>query len=150
MKKVRRFHLYLGMLFSPAIIFFAFTGALQTLGLHEARQDPGGSAYKWIVTAAEIHKNQRLKKPSKSATSSFDKITANKSAGISSGGGRTQTIYRVSLLKWFVLMMACGLITTAFLGIYLAFRYTNNRRVLLLVLIAGVALPLCLLILGDH
>ena len=55
---MRLVHLYLGIFTAPALIFFAFTGALQTFSLHETTR---GSAYKppaWAVTLGQIHKKQ--------------------------------------------------------------------------------------------
>jgi hypothetical protein len=37
LKLARQLHLYLGTLFAPSIIFFAFTGSLQLFGLHEGQ-----------------------------------------------------------------------------------------------------------------
>ena len=54
----RSVHLYLGVFISPALLFFAFTGALQTFSLHETTQ---GSSYKppaWIASLAQLHKKQ--------------------------------------------------------------------------------------------
>jgi hypothetical protein len=54
----RLLHLYLGVFTAPALIFFAFTGALQTFSLHETTR---GSSYKppaWAVTLGQIHKKQ--------------------------------------------------------------------------------------------
>jgi hypothetical protein len=54
----RLIHLYLGIFTAPALIFFAFTGALQTFSLHETTR---GSTYKppaWAVTLGQIHKKQ--------------------------------------------------------------------------------------------
>ncbi|QHS50476.1 PepSY domain-containing protein [Edaphobacter sp. 12200R-103] len=54
----RLIHLYLGIFTAPALIFFAFTGALQTFSLHETTR---GSSYKppaWAVTLGQIHKKQ--------------------------------------------------------------------------------------------
>src|ERR1700755_957221 len=56
LKYVRLTHLYLGVFISPALLFFAFTGALQTFSLHETT---AGSSYKppaWAVTLGQIHK----------------------------------------------------------------------------------------------
>src|SRR5580700_7720428 len=55
---LRKVHLYIGIFTTPALLFFAFTGALQTFSLHETTQ---GSSYKppaWIATLAQIHKKQ--------------------------------------------------------------------------------------------
>ncbi len=35
LKYTRLVHLYLGVFITPALLFFAFTGALQTFSLHE-------------------------------------------------------------------------------------------------------------------
>jgi PepSY-associated TM region len=54
----RLVHLYIGVFTAPALLFFAFTGALQTFSLHEATR---GSSYKppaWAVTLAQLHKKQ--------------------------------------------------------------------------------------------
>jgi len=58
LKFFRQIHLYIGIFISPALLFFAFTGALQTFSLHETTQ---GSSYKppaWIATLAQVHKKQ--------------------------------------------------------------------------------------------
>src|ERR1700755_2432728 len=58
LKYVRLTHLYLGVFISPALLFFAFTGALQTFSLHETTR---GSSYKppaWAVVLGQIHKKQ--------------------------------------------------------------------------------------------
>src|ERR1700745_3679843 len=58
LKYLRLIHLYFGVFIAPAILFFAFTGALQTFSLHETTR---GSSYKppaWAVILAHIHKKQ--------------------------------------------------------------------------------------------
>lgn len=60
LKLARQWHFYLGTLFAPSIIFFAFSGAMQLFGLHEIRP---GRAYQppaWIQKMGSIHKNQTL------------------------------------------------------------------------------------------
>src|SRR5438309_1581798 len=66
MKTIRQLHLYLGLFFAPSIIFFAFTGALQTFSLHENKH-PGDHHPQWIATLASVHKDQELpvKRPPK-------------------------------------------------------------------------------------
>lgn len=60
---LRKFHLYLGTLFAPAIIFFAASGILQVIGLHEAEDADAAQPPAWIVTLASIHKDQHLPRP---------------------------------------------------------------------------------------
>jgi hypothetical protein len=58
LKYLRLIHLYLGVFITPALLFFAFTGALQTFSLHETTR---GSSYKppaWAVVLGQIHKKQ--------------------------------------------------------------------------------------------
>src|SRR6185437_924588 len=65
LKRIRSLHLYLGIFITPALLFFAFTGALQTFSLHETTR---GSSYKppaWIATLAQIHKKQTMTVPVK-------------------------------------------------------------------------------------
>src|SRR3954462_9298035 len=58
-KAARQLHLYLGLFFAPSIIFFAFTGCLQTFSFHE-NKNPGDHHPQWIATLASIHKDQVL------------------------------------------------------------------------------------------
>ena len=63
LKFLRAAHLYLGVFTAPALLFFAFTGALQTFGLHEGAR---GSDYKppaWLEAMAHLHKKQSLEVP---------------------------------------------------------------------------------------
>lgn len=82
LRYTRLVHLYIGVFIAPALLFFAFTGALQTFSLHETTR---GSSYKppaWIVMLSQIHKKQtpivparRLPPPEKAT----DKPVADKS-----------------------------------------------------------------------
>src|SRR5271170_5358963 len=58
LRVLRKLHLYIGVFTTPALLFFAITGAMQTFSLHETTQ---GSSYKppaWIATLAQLHKKQ--------------------------------------------------------------------------------------------
>ena len=57
-KYLRLVHFYLGVFFAPTIIFFSFSGALQTFSLHENHQ--GKPGIPWVTALAEVHKNQRV------------------------------------------------------------------------------------------
>jgi hypothetical protein len=63
LKTSRLLHLYLGVFTTPALIFFAFTGFVQTFSLHEATR---GSDYKppqILVNLGQLHKKQTLVVP---------------------------------------------------------------------------------------
>jgi hypothetical protein len=119
MKRIRQIHFYLGVFFAPLVILFALSGALQTFRLQES---PKGSAYippAWIVKLADIHKDQR--------------------AAHEAGSRPSAT------LKWFVVLMAVGLISTSLLGIYMAFKYNRDKRLVFGLIILGFVIPFVLL-----
>ena len=67
LKFLRKIHLYIGIFTTPALLFFAITGALQTFSLHETTQ---GSNYKppaWIASLAQLHKKQTTVVPPRRA-----------------------------------------------------------------------------------
>lgn len=119
MKRIRQIHFYLGVFFAPLIILFALSGALQTFRLQES---PKGSTYtppSWIVKLADVHKDQR--------------------AAHEPGSRRSLP------LQWFVVIMSLGLISTSILGIYMAFKYNRDKRLVIGLTILGLAIPLALL-----
>ena len=59
MQSIRRYHLYLGVFFAPAIFLFALSGALQTFRLQEEK-GWGGTPPALFVLLASIHKDSRL------------------------------------------------------------------------------------------
>ena len=103
------------------IILFAFSGALQTFRLQETPKG-GSSTYTppaWIVKLADIHKDQRA----------------------AHEPGRQRSLS----LQWFVVVMSIGLISTSLLGIYMAFKYIRDKRLVLGLIILGFVIPLLLL-----
>ena len=63
LKSSRLFHLYSGVFLTPALLFFAFTGGIQTFSLHETTR---GSSYKppaILVELGQLHKKQTLVVP---------------------------------------------------------------------------------------
>jgi hypothetical protein len=95
----------------------------------------------WVEVVAQIHKNQKTtvgrKQPESPEVSAVD--------------SRQTKINDVPmarvLLKWFVLIMALGIILTTCLGMYMSFVYNKSQRLLWCLLISGSALPAALLLL---
>lgn len=145
MKRVRKIHLYLGMLFAPAIVSFAITGAIQTLGLHEAKKGDTRSPPVWIVRLAEVHKNQRLVKPPKPANDSDQRSTAQQPSATTENSAHLGAA--IIALKIWIVFMAAGLVATTLLGIYMSFKYHRDKRIVLGLLLIGAALPITLLLL---
>ena len=156
-------HLYLGIFTAPALIFFAFTGALQTFSLHETTR---GSSYKppaWAVTLGQIHKKQTpvvRKRPTESAvaantpTDRRPHISADQPAG--AGRAISPAAAPVPLeipsgrkhhplpLKIFFLMVSIGLCLSTVTGIYMSYKYMRNRTTITVLLILGLVVPFVL------
>jgi hypothetical protein len=167
LKYFRLIHLYLGVFITPALLFFAFTGALQTFSLHETTR---GSSYKppaWAVVLGQIHKKQtpvvpvrKVPPPPDRPEKSGDKPTdKSQSASLSVA---TQSASNASPkpsdapapkphnalpLKIFFLFVSIGLFTSTLTGLYMSYKYIRNRTLITAILIAGVVIPVLLTIL---
>jgi hypothetical protein len=155
LKQARQLHLYLGTLFAPSIIFFAFTGSLQLFGLHEGQP---GEAYQppiWVQKLASIHKDQtvsekhgpppRLVGEQKRPPESDE---ARRPPQLPEGGHRDEKRGPNKLtlaLKWFFLATAVGLTSSTMLGIYMAFKYNRSRALVWGLLLLGTAIPVALI-----
>jgi hypothetical protein len=173
LKYTRLIHLYLGVFTAPALLFFAFTGALQTFSLHETTR---GSSYKppaWAVTLGQIHKKQttvvpvrKLPPPDKPADQPdkpndkpTEKPTTDKSqstppaaqpapnAPPKSPEAPAQKPHNALPLKIFFLVVAIGLFVSTLTGLYMSYKYIRNRTLITAILIAGIVIPILLTIL---
>jgi hypothetical protein len=155
LKTFRQIHLYIGIFISPAILFFALTGALQTFSLHETTR---GSDYKppsWIVTLAQLHKKQTATVPVRKPAAPDAKPKAEKPAEAPAVSAappvapvpKPPPLPQKSHLpmKIFFLIVALGLFTSTVTGIYMAYRFGRNKWVVTGLLVAGVVVPLVLL-----
>jgi hypothetical protein len=149
LKFSRQIHRYLGLFIAPALIFFAFTGALQTFSLHETTQ---GSDYKppaWIATLAQIHKKQTDVVPVRKPKPGPDKIPTDKAAKSDKPADPNAPPApkpKTHLpMKVFFLVVAVGLLISSVTGIYMAYRYGGSKLVTTSLLLAGVVVPVVLL-----
>jgi hypothetical protein len=146
LRNIRLLHRYLGLFFSPAILVFAFSGAIQTFNLHQANTRTGYLPPTWVVEMAQIHKKQTMSLPkekTKPASPELDTrdAVAPKKASASASAKSSW------LFKCFVLVMSVGLMVTTLLGIYMAFRYGGSPLLVWGMLTAGTLLPAALLFL---
>jgi len=157
LRVLRKLHLYLGVFTAPALLFFAFTGALQTFSLHETTQ---GSNYRppaWIASLAQLHKKQttdvpvRRPRPDGSPERLAAKAPATPASALPQPPERQSTVTPGPKpkghlpMKIFFLLIAVGLFLSTLTGIYMAYRYSRSRLIITGVLLAGVVLPLLLL-----
>jgi len=164
LKYTRLIHLYLGVFIAPALIFFAFTGALQTFSLHETTR---GSSYKppaWAVILGQIHKKQTpivpLKKippPDKQADKASHESNAERPQGSSPSQpapidssqptpAAAPKPHNPLPLKCFFLLVAIGLFTSTLSGLYMSYKYIRNRTRITTILLAGIVIPILLTI----
>lgn len=144
MKKIRLIHRYLGLFLSPALLFFSFSGALQTFDLHSAKKATGYVPQPWIVVMAQIHKKQTISAPKEKT-----KATKPDSEPTDPGTQKAGAVRRKSTrpMKWFVLAVSVGFIVTTLIGIYMAIAYGGDSRLVWVTLAAGTVLPAAFLLL---
>ena len=155
MRRWRQIHNLLAAFFAPAILFFAFSGALQTFSLHENK---GGGPYQppaWIVALASVHKDQHLPYPKPPATTQEDGAQDEGAPGKSAHGpeahkapaAHPQRRRSALPLKIFVLAVAIGLIATALIGLWIGLSNRTTRRNTLIMMALGTLAPVALLFL---
>ena len=145
LRRLRQLHLYVAVFFAPAIIFFGFSGIVQTYGLHETRGTPG-----WVKVMASLHQHQRLHrperperpKPATAPASDHDRPVGGDHDAPPPGG------YTVGMagLKLFTGLMGLGLVTASLLGIAVALGTRSTRRVSIVMLVVGLLLPVALIL----
>ena len=114
LKTLRTVHMYLGFFFAPLLIFFVITGCCQMMNLHEQRKSAVFSP------RAEF----------------FDKLSR-----VHMRGGKHKG--QASLpFRLVVLAMTVGFVTTTVLGVWMAFRFTQNASAVWLCLLFGAVITL--------
>ena len=148
LKLFRKIHLYFGIFIAPMLLFFAFTGAVQTFSLHETTQ---GSSYKppaWLVTLGQIHKKQTSVVPVRKQRPADAPKPAKADASAPTPAPKPIDAppQKSHLpLKIFFLIVAIGLFTSTLTGIYMAYKYNQSKLVVTALLLAGAIIPVLLL-----
>lgn len=151
LKPFRTLHLYFGVFTAPALLFFAFTGALQSVNLHEGAR---GGDYKppaWIVSIAHMHKKQSFEVAAKRPSPKTSVVNADVALAVDV----TRAIAKPPSapnkrnlwpMKIFFVLVSLSLLLSTFTGIYMGWRYTRDRRRYGATLAAGVLVPAMLLL----
>lgn len=146
MKQVRRVHHYIGVFFTPAILLFALSGALQTFRLQEDK-GYGGTPPAWIVWMASVHKDSSL--PRAKAEEHKQQRPAPKLPDRTKPAMKSQSAApapsRVPM-QVFVALLSIGLIVSSVLGVAIALNAKTTRRMSIVMLVAGATLPLLLML----
>ena len=153
LRNLRTLHLYLGAFIAPTLIFFAFTGALQTFGLHENSRDSDYKAPRWAVVLGQIHKKQTAvvqdRRPSPPTPVRTPGSGPNSRPDFQGPPpdfkNQPPSAHRHPLpLKIFFLLVSIGLITSTFSGIYMAYKYRRGATLITGLLLAGLIIPVIL------
>ena len=155
LKAVRLTHLYFGVFIAPALLFFAFTGFLQTYSLHETTK---GSSYKppaIFEKLANIHKkatlpgHPKMQNPPKADKPQGGERKPDQGSGQGPGPGQGQGPQQPQSFHWpeklFFGIVAIGLITSTLTGLYMSWKFARRKIFIVVTFIAGAILPLILL-----
>ncbi len=140
LKSARQLHLWLGTFFAPAILFFAFSGFLQTFGLHEAKRGDSYQPPAWIAKMAQIHKKQNLETRPPAPPAARGGEPAKQPAENRPAPKPVKPA--TTAFKAFTGAMSIGLISTTLLGIFMTFQFARDKRVTWVLLILGTIMQL--------
>lgn len=140
MRQLRQLHLWMGMLFAPTILFFAFSGALQTFDFQETVN--GVSPPKWIAVIAAIHKKQDFPKARKPRTDAPTPPAGARKPEVN----RPVPAHSPWPLKIFVGFMSIGLMLSTLLGIAIAVSNRSHQRLAVMLVLLGTILPIGMLL----
>lgn len=143
---LRRLHLYLGIFSAPAILFFAFTGILQTLSLHESSHDGSYRPPEWIVVLAQIHKKQTPLLPPKRVFKPDTPKGTHTEQPSTANPANLSKPHNSAPMKAFFVVIGFALIASTLSGMVMAWKFRRDRILLWILLIAGIAVPLLLLV----
>jgi len=163
LKLVRTGHLYMGVFAAPMLLFFAITGGLQTFSLHETQRGSDYAPPAWLVSMAQLHKKQTLEvrkrtRPPQAAVTTTEAASAKLASKSDSGAEITadpRTMIkreserpRKNLLpmKIFFAVVAISLLLSVLTGLYMAWRFSRRPALFSGVLLAGVVVPLLLML----
>ncbi len=125
MKRLRQLHLYLGVFFTPMLLFFIGTGWFQTVD-HDRLKSPG-EAETLVQKLRVVHTDQIYPETGVIRQKASPKV-----------------------FQGLVVAMSVALILTTLLGLVLAFRFSRSVWVVTLVLGLGIVAPAAVLWLAPH
>lgn len=169
LKTCRTLHLYMGVFMAPALLFFAVTGGLQTFSLHETTRGSSYTPPAWLATAALLHKKQTVVAPvrrprppenapmadgshpagehgSEHGEASVDHAAPNAQSPTPADHDGARPKKNLLPMKIFFALVALSLCLSTLTGVYLSYRYSRKPKLVSGVLVAGIVVPLLLLL----
>jgi uncharacterized iron-regulated membrane protein len=148
---LRRWHMYIGLLSAPSLIFMCLTGGVQLFSLHEAHDDY--HPYAWVEKLSSVHKDQVLEhhhehKHGDEPAPPDAKAAAEPPDEDHDHDHDESTSVGTWALKVFFLLVSLGLTASASLGIWIALTQSRQRKLCWVLLACGTLLPILFLVLG--
>lgn len=143
MRKLRQFHLYIGVFFAPAILFYAISGGLQTFRLQQSSGWDGAPAPQWITWMASVHTDQAKLRPE--ADKKPEASKPKPPMDPAKAAERAAHKQAVLPMKLFTVLLAIALSLSTMLGAAIALSMKSTRRVAVIMLAAGAVVPILLL-----
>ena len=146
---LRQIHLYLGVFCAPAILFFAFTGALQSFGLNDRAPDGSYTPPHWVSVLAQIHKKQSAQLPQRKPSPPAQVASAGpapaKRVEVLVSNTPTQRPHHPLPERMFFLVVCLSLAASTITGIWMSWKYKRNALVVAGLIVAGAVIPVVLL-----
>jgi hypothetical protein len=144
MRKLRQFHLYTGVFFAPAILFFAISGGLQSFRLQQASGWDGAPPPQWMAVMGSVHIDQRLPaaEPAKPPAAQAPKPPVDPAKAAE----REAKAQKALPMKIFTAALGFALALATLLGVSIALSLKSTRRTSLVMLAAGATVPILLLV----
>lgn len=134
---VRKAHLYVGVFIAPVILFFAATGMLQILSLHQS--SPGYTAPVLLQRLGSLHKDQVFGAPHRPPEAKPAKPPEGPPRPPPRPIGPVRWI-----LKGFFECVGAGLILNTLMGLYMAYKINRNAWLTGGLFAAGIVVPVIL------
>jgi hypothetical protein len=146
MALIRQIHVYISVFVAPSLLFFAFTGALQTFRIPDQKTAPVV-----IQKLARLHKDDvfavKPPRPDRPKGGGHEKAgheggDHDKAAGPGKPGeGEPPAKASTQAMKWFAAAVSVGVIFSTLFGLWMALAYNRRKLVVWVLLAAGVAAP---------
>ena len=146
MRRIRQLHLYIGVFFLPAILFFAISGGLQSFRLQQASGWDGAPPPAWMAWMASVHIDQSVPQAEPPKKPAEAKPAAKPPADPAKEAERAARKRAALPMKIFTAALAAALALSALLGGAIALNSRATRRTAVLMLVAGTSVPLALLL----
>ncbi len=144
-KLLRSVHLYVGAFTTPAILFFAFTGAIQTFGLHETNRDhPEYKPARWVAVLGQLHKKQTAVLPVRRSPQPAQGRPASAPVVFARPAPASVSARHPLPLRIFFALVCVGLFASTLTGLSLTYKYVRNHALVSALVVAGVVVPVVL------